>query len=167
MSRAAASNSDYTCVDFLLRNVGGTYNATSLLVHLLLTHHHEDYCKRISFCRVQAVLEAGADVDGGDYIATPLQIATRRMDIDTIRWLLQAGADPNRTGRTRPLHLTPRHDWYTYEQLSGLSPLWLHRTTRVGRSPHEQHAVVDACFVQYGGKEISDASRDTRKSSSS
>jgi hypothetical protein len=162
MSRASCYSPAYFALNFLLRHAGGDYDATKILVHLLLIHYRRAYCAKQCFCEIQAVIDAGADVNGGHYIATPLQIATRWSDIKIIKWLLQAGADPNKTGGTQPFDLMSQEWWQNYAQLSGSSPLWLHRR-KIGTRPPKDDAAIDACLVQYGARGFSQASPESQQ----
>lgn len=61
-------------------------------------HHHERNSGCTDYCLVARLLQLGADPNGHGYRVCPLQIAAGAWDLEGVRVLLEAGADPNSTG---------------------------------------------------------------------
>ncbi|KAK3370926.1 hypothetical protein B0T24DRAFT_627387 [Lasiosphaeria ovina] len=76
----------------------GYFDPSKVLLHSVGWHcHYESFdCK--GFCILARQLQLGADPDGPGYRICPLQIAARAWDLEGVRLLLEAGANPNHTG---------------------------------------------------------------------
>ena len=83
---------------FLIQHVRTYTNLSALLFNYLIRHSHypDSYVDDGSL--IAHLLEHGADPDGPGYTVTPLQIAVDGCNIEDVRMLLNAGANPNYMG---------------------------------------------------------------------
>ena len=76
----------------------GYFDPTKVLTHSIGWHYHHSSCDGESYCTLARLLQLGADPDGPGSRICPLQIAAGAWDLEGVRTLLEAGANPNHTG---------------------------------------------------------------------
>ncbi|KAH6972969.1 hypothetical protein BKA56DRAFT_492630 [Ilyonectria sp. MPI-CAGE-AT-0026] len=76
----------------------GFFDPSKILAMSVGWHHHEGSSNCTDYCLVARLLQLGADPNGHGYRVCPLQIAAGAWDLEGVRVLLEAGADPNNTG---------------------------------------------------------------------
>jgi len=74
------------------------FDATRALLSTIGWHFHEDEFGCTEGCFLQRLLHLGADPDARGYRICPLQMATGAWDLEGVRVLLEAGADPSCAG---------------------------------------------------------------------
>ena len=76
----------------------GYFDPTKVLLHSIGRNFHLKSFGCEGYCTVARLVQLGADPDGPGSRICPLQIAAWAWDLDGVRALLEAGANPNCTG---------------------------------------------------------------------
>ncbi|KAK1530258.1 uncharacterized protein CCOS01_05361 [Colletotrichum costaricense] len=138
MSFLAATGSDSfmgEALHHLLTNWHEAIDFRCLLLDFVALHGHEEYREYrssalpacIEMCRLEELLDLGAETDAPDFVVTPLQVAVACLDQDGVEILLEGGANPDARGNpaamNRPEHTILR----ACDYLSGMTPLQICR----------------------------------------
>lgn len=76
----------------------GYFDPTKILLSSIGWHGHDEHPTCKDNCFLARILQLGADPNGHGYRISPLQIAVGTWELDGVRALLEAGADPNCSG---------------------------------------------------------------------
>ncbi|KAH7009774.1 hypothetical protein EDB80DRAFT_610302, partial [Ilyonectria destructans] len=76
----------------------GFFDPSRILVISVGWHNHDGNHDCTDYCLLARLLQLGADPNGHGYRVCPLQIAAGAWDLEGVKVLLEAGADPNNTG---------------------------------------------------------------------
>lgn len=76
----------------------GFFDPSRILVISVGWHYHDRNWDCKDYCLVARLLQLGADPNGHGYRVCPLQIAAGAWDLEGLKVLLEAGADPNNIG---------------------------------------------------------------------
>lgn len=90
-----STRAEQTSLNLFLEFAIGFYDPSRVLLFMVAWHDH-DRCK--DNCVLQRLLELRADPNGHGYRICPLQIATVTWNLEAVKILLEAGADPNHNG---------------------------------------------------------------------
>ncbi|UQC85687.1 L-galactose dehydrogenase [Colletotrichum lupini] len=138
MSFLAATGSESfmgEALHHLLTNWHEAIDFRCLLLDFVALHGHEEYREYplsalpacIEMCRLEELLDLGAETDASDFVVTPLQVAVACLDQDGVVILLEGGANPDARGNpaamNRPEHTILR----ACDYLSGMTPLQICR----------------------------------------
>jgi hypothetical protein len=121
-------------------------------------------------CTLQRLLRNGANPNISDYRVTPLQIAVVCWDSNAVRYLLEAGADPNALGNNDGILWEQGHNLAGFNHLHGASPLYICRQLDIIfkgdlRSVYrdkEEREITEGLLLKYGGKEVCNTIIPTR-----
>ena len=144
---------------FLLE-MAETVESLSRVLLLHLGFHDHQYCVSELVCEgcpIQLLLRMGADLNGTDYVTTPLQIAAWCGDLSAVDQLLKAGADPNSTGNHKGKFWGLETLQEDFNDLLGDSPLTIYRDNHSGEleSAQDDVAQIEKLLLQHGAIERS------------
>ncbi|KAK1491717.1 L-galactose dehydrogenase [Colletotrichum abscissum] len=119
MSFLAATGSESfmgEALHHLLTNWHEAIDFRCLLLDFVALHGHEEYREYplsalpacIEMCRLEELLDLGAETDAPDFVVTPLQVAVACLDQDGVEILLEGGANPDARGNPAAMN-RPEH----------------------------------------------------------
>jgi hypothetical protein len=128
--------------------------------HGRLCVDEEEDC--VTDCTVLRLLRHGANPNISDYRVTPLQIAVASWDSNAVKYLLEAGADPNALGNIDGILWKEKHILEGFNHLHGASPLYICRQldaiyqgySRSDYADKDERKKIQDLLLQYGGKEM-------------
>lgn len=132
-------------------------------------YHHPDAsydggCK--DSCIISRILDGQADPNATGYYVTPLQIAVANWDVEGVRALLAAGAEPNASGDRNGIPFKTKSFLERFNDLHGWSPLFICRNREppdeLGFSIRERDEIrnsiipqIDALLLEHNARESS------------
>ncbi|KAH8686369.1 hypothetical protein BGZ61DRAFT_454381 [Ilyonectria robusta] len=138
----------------------GFFDPSRILVTSVAWNHHDGkrYCK--NHCLVARLIQLGADPNGHGYGVCPLQIAAGAWDLEGVKVLLEAGADPNNTGDRSGIVWEDGTIPALFNGYQDRSPLNIVQTVvgedddRVEQQREEKRSKIIAVLRQYGGRDF-------------
>lgn len=107
------------------------------------------------FLLLKRLLELGPDLDKNEYMFTALQMAVGSQEVNGVRSLLEAGADPNNAGNENGIWW---HGWSTlmarFGFLQHASPLYICRNHNRTLKNSLFRIEIETLLLQYGAREF-------------
>jgi hypothetical protein len=138
-----------------------SFDPSTVLLSYIGSHFHHSPCRREDYCPLLRLLELGAKTKVTGYSVTPLQIAATSWDLQGVRILLEAGADPKNIGDSGGMTWAEDSLMGRYNCLRDSSPLNIARRVRIKSYPaylqdeesEDDSADIEALLLQHGAKE--------------
>ena len=142
----------------LLDYGAGLFDCSKVLLLYIGSHVHN--FEGAGYCPLRKLLELGADSNCRGSRITPLQIAVASWDLDGVRTLLNAGADPNDIGSSGGIVWEDGTFMSRFNHLDGASALYICRNFEyIGPQTMKHYkemdlGMIEATLLQYGAKEF-------------